>query len=183
MQVILRVDIPVEQYNEQCYHKRVRIPQQCGNCAQFGTLATLGYYRRYTTDAKGIAVQIHVARFRCGRCGRTTSCLPCFALTYRLVACKSVEAFFCGDITGNDVRRCEGLLVRYLERCLQRHEWLRDLVGSRFGRGPPGESATAFLRRAVAACGSLAELTALLIQEFSATCFGTYCCHQPTFPH
>jgi hypothetical protein len=63
-------------------------------------------------------------------------------------------------------------------------EWRPSLVriiGHRFGRASPKENATAFWRRAVAACGSAAELTIQLVAEFRTTCFRTYRCHQPSF--
>ena len=183
MQVIIQVELSVEQYVEQQFHKRVRPPKQCGNCGQFGTLSLLAYYDRYTTDATGAAIQFWVARFICEACKLTTSCLPSFAQPYRLVASETIEAFIEDDTGRLDVRRNEGLLKCYFRRFDQWHKTLRSIVGNRFGRGPPQENATAFLRRAVAACGSLAELTLRLVQEFKTTCFGTYGCHQPSYPH
>ena len=168
---------------EQAYHRRVRPPGLCGNCGGHATLKVLAYYSRDTTGAMGKPVRFRVARFRCTACGKTTSCLPSFALPYRLVACRTVEAFVEGNTGRPDIRRNEGLLKRYLKRFEQRWKSLRDVVGSRFGRSPPKETATAFWRRAVAACGSLAELTFRLVQEFRTTCFGTCRCHQPSLPH
>ena len=183
MQVIEKLSITVEQYIEHSYHKQVRAPLRCLNCLLHETLKRLGYYDRYTSDEEGKNVRFRVARFRCERCRRTTSCLPSFALTYRAIATRTVARFLAGGHKEQDVRRWAYLLEHYLQRYRQKYQWLRELVGSRFGRGPPGEDATAFLRRAVAACGSLAELTIVLTLEFKATCFGTYCCHQPTCPN
>ena len=182
MQVIEKISITVEQYIEQSYHEQVRAPLRCLNCLLHDTLKRLGYYKRYTSGEDGKALQFHVARFLCKSCKRTTSCLPSFALTYRPIALKTVERFLAGGHKEQDVRRWAYLLEHYLMCLRKSYQWLRDLVGSRFGRGPPGEDATAFLRRAVAACGSLGELTIALTLEFKSTCFGTYCCHQPTYP-
>jgi hypothetical protein len=96
------------------------------------------------------------------------------------VANETVQAFVEGDNDRLDVQHNDGLLKRYLKRFAGWQRSLRELVGNRFGRGPPKEAATAFWRRAVAACGSLAELSLRLVQEFRTTCFGTYRCHQPS---
>jgi hypothetical protein len=183
MQVIVQVELTVEQYVEQEFHQRVRPPEGCGNCKRIGTLKPHGSYGRYTTGVVGTAVRFSVARFLCEPCGRTTSCLPSFAQPYRLVANETIQAFVQGDNDRLDVRHTEGLLKRYLRRFEGWQRSLRDLVGNRFGRGPPKETATAFWRRAVAACGSLAELTLRLVQEFRTTCFGTYRCHQAFCAH
>lgn len=183
MQVIIQVDLTVEQYVEAQYHRRVRPPERCGNCGRFGTLSLHACYDRDTTGAQGDPVRFRVARFICDACDLTTSCLPSFAQPYRLVASETIEAYVQGDRDRLDVLHTEGLLKRYF-KCFSRwQESLRSLLGSRFGRGPPEETATAFLRRAVAACGSLAELTLRLVQEFATTCFGTYRCHQASLSH
>lgn len=178
MQVIIHVELTVEEYVEQEYHRRVRPPEQCGNCGQFGVLTLHAYYDRYTTGAEGKLVQFWVARFKCDTCKKTTSCLPSFAQPYRLVASETIEAYVEGYTVRPDVLRTEGLLKRYIRRFECWQGVLRGIVGNRFGRAPPKETATAFWRRAVAACGSLAELTLRLVQEFKTTCFGTYRCHQ-----
>ncbi len=183
MQVIIHVDLTVEQYVEEQYQRRVRPPERCGNCGALATLAVLAYYSRYTTGTDGAAVLFWVVRFICGACKLTTSCLPSFAQPYRLVGSETIKAFVQGETARHDVRRNEGLLKRYLKRFNWWQTSLRGIVGNRFGRAPPKESATAFLRRAVAACGSLAELTLRLVQEFRTTCFGTYRCHQPSLSH
>lgn len=178
MQVIIQIGLTVEEYVEQEYHRRVRPPERCGNCGAFGTLRAHARYGRDTTGAQGKLVHFQVARFRCSACWLTTSCLPSFAQPYRLVASKTIEAFVRGETQRHDVCRNETLLKRYLKRFSRWHATLHGIAGNRFGRGPPEETATAFLRRAVAACGSLAELTFRLVQEFKTTCFGTYRCHQ-----
>jgi len=180
MQVIIQIELTVEQYVEADYQRRVRAPERCGNCGQFGTLSLHAYYDRYTTGAQGDPVRFWVARFICDACELTTSCLPSFAQPYRLVASETIEAYVEGDRDRLDVLHTEGLLKRYFKRFHRWQESLRGIVGSRFGRAPPKETATAFFRRAVAACGSLAELTLRLVQEFRTTCFGTYRCHQPS---
>ena len=181
MQVIIQIELTVEQYVEEQFHRRVRVPERCGNCGAFGTLSLHAYYDRDTTGTQGELVHFWVARFICEVCKLTTSCLPSFAQPYRLAASETIEAYVNGDTDRLDVRRTEGLLARYLKRFERWQASLRGIIGNRFGRAPPKETATAFWRRAVAACGSLAELTLRLVQEFRTTCFGTYRCHQPSY--
>ena len=181
MQIIIQVNINVDQYVEQEFHKRVRAPESCGNCGQPVVLETKGSYERYTTNGSGAVVSFRVARFLCNLCKRTTSCLPSFAQPYRLIASETIEAFVAGYSDRLDVRHFEWLLIRYRRDFVQWHKSLSSIVGSRFGRAPPQENATAFLRRAVAACRSFAELTIRLVQEFRTTCFRIYRCHQPSY--
>jgi hypothetical protein len=180
MQMIIQLKMNVDQYVEQEFHKRVLAPEHCGNCGKVASLNILSSYERYTTNDSGAVVLFRVARFVCKVCKLTTSCLPSFAQPYRLVASETIEAFVMGDFGRFDVRNFEWLLVHYLENFDQWHRSLLSVVGSRFGRAPPGESATAFLRRAVAVCNSFAELTLRLVQEFKTTCFRNYRCHQPS---
>jgi len=181
MQIIVRVNISVDQYVEDEFHKRIRVPNRCGNCGKFYNFVIHGYYERYTTNASGVVVSFKVARFKCKYCNRTMSCLPSFAHPYRLIANETIGAFIQGDINRIDVKRFEWLLIRYLKSFEQWSKLLVSITGSRFGRAPPKESATAFLRRAVAVCGSFTKLTICLIKEFNITCFRRYCCHQLSY--
>ena len=83
-----------------------------------------------------------------------------------------VRRFRCGH---------SGITVSCLRRFAEWRPSLVRIVGHRFGRDAPQENATAFWRRAVAVCGSAAELTTQLVTEFRTTCFRTYRCHQPSF--
>lgn len=183
VQQIIHVPLSVEQYTEQRFHQQVRPPQRCGNCGKLGEFGALGYYSRYTTSAKGLVISFWVARFLCKACKKSTSCLPSFAQPYRLVASETIAAYVREDRQRPDVQRNEGLLARYRKCFLRWAPELLSIIGTRFGRGPPHETATAFWRRAVAVCGALAELTLRLVQEFRTTCFGTYRCHQPSCAH
>ena len=181
MQIIIQVNINVDEYVEQEFHKRVLAPDLCGNCGCFDTLGGHGSYKRYTTNDSVADVLFRVARFKCNACELTTSCLPSFAQPYRQLASETIEGFIAGDYDKLDVQHFEWLLIRYRLNFTQWHKSLLSIVGSRFGRAPPEESATAFLRRAVAVCGSFAELTIRLVQEFKTTCFRIYRCHQPSY--
>lgn len=181
MQTLVRVTLPVEEYVREQHHMQIRPPSQCPNCGRLHRLWALSYYRRYTTGALGQAVAFWVRRFRCACCRVTVSCLPSFAQPYRLVNHTTLEAFVRGEHRQRDVQAQWDLLQRYLRRFAEWRPELLKIIGNRFGRASPKEEATAFLRRAVATCGSASKLTVLLVKEYGTTCFTTYRCHQAPF--
>jgi hypothetical protein len=180
MQKVRRVKLTVEAYVKEQFHKRMRPPEECPNCGRLHRLWGHAYYERYSTDAEGKPLAFWVRRFLCTCCGITVSCLPCFAQPYRLVNHTTLEAFLKGRNGRRDVQAQEGLLKRYVRSFAAWWPSLLRIVGHRFGRASPKEEATAFWRRAVAACGSAADLTMQLVREFRTTCFRTYRCHQPS---
>ena len=179
MQLIIPIDVGAETYVQERFHERVRPPLECPNCNETDCLWGHGFYSRYTTGATGKDISIVVKRLICKLCRVTISCLPDFAQPYRLLNQTTVDAYVKGEHKRRDVQAWTDLLKRY-ER--QVSEWLpslKRLIGNRFGRGSPKEEATVFWRRAVAMCGSAAKLTLVLTQEFRATSFRIYRCHQP----
>ena len=180
MQKVVRVKHMVESYVRENFQQRLRAPPECPRCHRYHSFQAHGYYGRYATNRTGKALRIQVRRFLCTSCSRTLSCLPDFLQPYRLISNPTIEAFMRGEGQRLDVQRQAGLLQRYRKRFISGWKTLARLLGNFFGRAPPQETATAFWRRTVAACGSLAELTFRLIQDFRTTCFGTYRCHQPT---
>jgi hypothetical protein len=180
MQKLRRVKLTAEAYVREQFHARMRPPEECPNCGRLHRLWAHGYYGRWTTDALGKALHFLVRRFLCTFCEITVSCLPCFAQPYRLVNHTTLEAFLKGQYGRRDVQAQVWLLKRYVWRFAQWRPRLLRIVGHRFGRASPKEEATAFWRRAVAACGSVADLTMQLVKEFRTTCFRTYRCHQPS---
>jgi hypothetical protein len=180
MQVVRRIKLPIEEYVGQEFHKRMRAPEQCPNCGRFHRLWAHGYYERDSTESTGKALRFLVRRFLCIACKITVSCLPDFAQPYRLVSHPTLEEFLNGRLHRRDVQAREDLLKRYVRRFTDWRPSLMRIVGYRFGRASPKEDATVFWRRTVATCGSAAELTMQLVEEFSTTCFRTYRCHQPS---
>lgn len=178
VQKVLRVKLTIEQYVREQFHKRMRPPSQCPNCWRFHGLWGHAYYERGGTDTLGKLIMFRVRRFICRYCEITVSCLPFFAQPYRLVNHLTLEAFLEQRYGRRDVQRCWELLKRYRRRFELWQPELIRIIGHRFGRAPPEEDATAFWRRAVATCGSAAELTMELVTEFRTTCFRTYRCHQ-----
>jgi hypothetical protein len=181
MQKIVRVKLTVETYVRDQYHAQMRPPSQCPNCGWLHRLWAHAYYQRYTTDSVGKPIAFWVRRFRCTYCRVTVSCLPCFAQPYRLVNHTTLEAFLNGGHQRRDVEAQRDLLRRYLRCFVEWQPELINIIGHHFGRASPQEEATAFLRRAVATCGSASKLTVFLVEQFSTTCFKTYCCHQVSF--
>ena len=180
MQKVVRVKHTVESYVRENFQQRLRAPSECPRCHRYHRFQAHGYYGRYATDRTGKTLRIEVRRFLCTSCARTLSCLPDFLQPYRLISNPTMEAFMRGEEQRVDVQRQASLLQRYRQRFVSGWKALARLLGNFFGRAPPQETATAFWRRTVAACGSLAELTFRLIQDFRTTCFGTYRSHQPT---
>jgi hypothetical protein len=181
MQKIVRVKLTVEAYVREQFHRQMRRPSQCPNCGRFHRLWAHAYYQRDTTDSVGKPIAFWVRRFRCTYCWVTVSCLPCFAQPYRLVNHATLEAFLNGRCRRRDVEAQRDLLRRYLRRFVDWRPELLRIIGHRFGRASPKEDATAFLRRAVASCGSASKLTVHLVEQFGTTCFKTYRCHQVAF--
>jgi hypothetical protein len=180
VQRLRRIKLTVEAYVREAFHKRMRPPEQCPNCGRFHRLWAHGYYERDSTQGTGKPLRFWVRRFRCTYCWITVSGLPCFAQPYRLVSHSTLEAFLKGHSRRRDVQARLELLQRYERRFMEWRPSLVRIIGHRFGRAPPKEKATAFWRRAVAVCGSAAELTTQLVEEFRTTCFRTYRCHQPS---
>ncbi len=181
MQKIVRVKVSVEAYVREQAHRQMSPPSQCPNCGRFHRLWAHGYYRRYSTESVGKPIAFRVRRFLCTYCRVTVSCLPCFAQPYRLVNHTTLDAFLKGRTRRRDVEAQQELLGRYLRRFAEWRPELLHIIGHRFGRASPKEDATAFLRRAVATCGSASKLTVHLVEQFRTTCFGTYRCHQAFF--
>lgn len=66
---------------------------RCSHRAAKATCLSAGVYQRGVTGALGHSLEILIARFLCRACGGTVSYLPDFALSYRLVAVRSFEAY------------------------------------------------------------------------------------------
>jgi len=180
MQKVVRVKLTIEQYVKEQFHKRMRAPSQCPICGRFHGLWGHAYYERGGTDTLGKLITFWVRRFICRYCRKTVSLLPFFAQPYRLVNHMTLEAFLEERYGRRDVQRWWDLLHRYQRRFATWRPELIKIIGHRFGRASPKEDATAFWRRAVATCGSAADLTMTLVEEFRTTCFRTYRCHQPS---
>jgi hypothetical protein len=96
MQVIEPTELDVEGYVREQWHLKVRPRECCVGCGKAAKQHRHGVYWRDVVSRAGRLVTIAVARFLCTACGMTTSHLPKFALTYRLLGASSLEAFVSG---------------------------------------------------------------------------------------
>ncbi len=177
MQILTACRLSPERYKAEGYHLRLRPPIVCPICHGWQCLKPHAQYERWTTGKGGKEIWIVVVRFICGKTGWTVSLLPEFAQPYRIVANTTIQAYFAGRSKGKAGQRWLAVLKRYLKRWEHWHKQLGKIIGSYFGRAPPGESASALWKRALASCGTLTELTRLLVESFQVTCFGRYRCH------
>ena len=169
----------VEQYVEHELHLGVRAPEACPQCGRLHVLTHLGYYKRGCTGSSGKIREIHVKRFKCPPCKISVSCLPDFALPYRLISSPTTQKYFDGNQTSEDVQRNRDNLRRYWRRFLNWAKRLQAIIGTAFGRAPPKEPAAGLWRRILARHDSLARATQMLVQVYRVTCLGQYRCHQP----
>ncbi len=115
--------------------------------------------------------------FFCGQCRLTVSYLPHFALTYRLLHVDMVEAYFDGKKLEPVQEKWRELLGCYWRKFQQYAPQLRRVVGAGLGLSPTDPAALwSWLKAAV---GSLAQVTARLVESWKLTLFNSYRCHRP----
>ena len=178
MQRIYPTSLTPEQYVEQAHHRQVRPPENCPNCQRAHCLEALAYYDRYITTATALVLMIWVRRFLCRLCRVSVSCLPAFAQPYRPVNTATVEAGFNGQDARPEVQRWRGLIGCYWRRFQGHLPVLLRQVGQAFGPLPLQPTAHGFWRQLLDHCGTLAEATRQLIDQFHTCLFGRYRCHQ-----
>jgi hypothetical protein len=96
-----------------------------------------------------------------------------------LVNNTTIEKYFNGDRKSNDVLCQRENLRHYWKRFADMARRLRQIAGCSLGRAPPTEPAAGLWRRIIAKWRTLTQATLHMTQEYYATCFGTYRCHQP----
>ena len=118
-----------------------------------------------------------IARFLCADCHLTVSYLPQFALSYRPVAARTVQAWFDGETAGRDVLVWRGVLQNYQRRARAFAPEVIRALGCGLGLPPPApEGLWPWLK---GACGGLQSATRQLVARFKITLFKRYQCHQP----
>jgi hypothetical protein len=177
MQRIFPTSLTPEQYAEQDYHRQVKPPENCPNCARAHALEALAYYGRYITTASALVLLIWVRRFLCRHCRVSVSCLPSFAQPYRPVNTPTVAEGFSGQATAA-VARWSELIRGYWRRFESHLPTLLRQVGQAFGTVPLQPTAQGFWRQLLRQGGDLAGATRQLIHQFHTCLFGTYRCHQ-----
>jgi transposase-like protein len=178
MQRIYPTALTPEQYVELEWHRQVVGESACPRCGKSRGMHRHGVYERGVTGAFGQEVRILIARYRCQGCGRTMSYLPDFAMSYRLVAVGTFEAYLDGQVNRRDVQSRQSLLEDYRRRMLRYARALWRTVGCGLGLAPPagGAQMWPWLREA---CGGLASAARRLVAQFRITLFKRYQCHQP----
>jgi hypothetical protein len=182
MQKIYRTELSPEQYVQENSHLQVPRPERCGHCGKPYCLEALAYYVRFVTTALAAVLPIRVRRFICRSCRRTTSCLPDFALPYRLVNTATVSDGFNGRQTPS-VERWAAPIQRYWRDFNGFLDELLRTVGNAFGRLPLRPTASGFWRMLLQRFGSLGAATEELVDRFGITLFARYRCHQRPPPH
>jgi len=180
MQVIEQIELGVEEYVREEWHLKVRPRECCRGCGKAARQHRHGSYFRDVVSKAGKVVRIAVARFLCTGCGATTSHLPKFALTYRLLGASCLEAFVSGERDRPDVERHRELLGRYVRRMKAFASELISSVGMGLGPGPPNpghRSATALVGWLIMACGDLDLAAGRLVEGYRVGILGRYRCH------
>ena len=132
MQELVTVAMDVASYAASDPHEVVGKPQSCGHCGE-KRFDRHGTYERGLCELSRV-IQILVARFLCLGCYRTTSRLPDFALSYRLMALPVVERFFTSPPETRANFSQGELLGRYWRRWVRWHPVLLVQIGGGLGR-------------------------------------------------
>ena len=128
----MSVEMEVERYAELDPHEVVGKPEICGHCGQ-RRFHRHGTYRRWICEVTR-AIQILVARFLCPGCYQTTSRLPDFGLSYRIMALPVVNRYFSSKQEARVSFSHGELLGRYWKRWLGWCPQLLREVGGGLGR-------------------------------------------------
>ena len=180
MQVIHPTPYSPEHYKQIQGHRQTRAKECCPCCGKAAVQHRHGDYGRWVVSRSGEPLLIRIARFLCMACGRTSSYLPSFALTYRLLSPGTLEAYLKGEYAGVDVQRYWELLRRYTRQMTGFAPSMVGLVGMGLGPAPPvasAASAGSVLSWLEMACGDLEIATGRLVQTFRLGIFGSYKCH------
>lgn len=82
MPIVVGFGLDAQGYMETEGQQACPRPADCEHCGVSGRMVGHGSYRRKPKDRER-AYQVHIKRWRCQGCGKTTSCLPDFLLSWR----------------------------------------------------------------------------------------------------
>lgn len=170
-----------EEYESQEASGQIIPESTCANCHQAVTLHRHGRYRRWVATLLGKLLYLWIARFLCPLCRRTTSYLPDFALTYRLLGPQTLEGYLQGELDRPDVRTFRDLCASYKRRLDRFAPELIRTVGAGLGIVAPRslQALWPWLREAGK---GLRPLTRRLVTDFKIGLLRRYRCHQPARP-
>lgn len=175
MQLIRSLPVSAAAYILEKFHTQILRPSHCKICNSSKPLEALGYYVRSITVSRAI-LEISIRRFRCRKCGHTTSILPSFVQPYRLVQNSEIHDYFESG-SAPESSPWKSILAHYRRRFVRWLPELRRALAHQPSRAPPfftGDQAWRALRKTV---GNLESITEFLVSEFQITPFGRYRCH------
>ncbi len=177
MQQLVRIELSPQAYAELSPHEVMSAPLECEICGRIGRLHRHGKYSRWLRSTLKL-LEISIARFFCPGCGGTTSLLPDFALSYRLMGVELVDLFFRVE-SKERVDFCFADLLRgYLRRWETWWPQLRRTVGCYFGRLRIRDPCGGWIGVGEGA-GGIAAANRLLVEKFKVSLFGQYAIHAP----
>ena len=180
MQVLVPFAGNPDDYLASAAQHRMRPPGRCPNCGSARKLRLHGYYERYvSTKATGAAIRLSVRRFRCRDCMLTTSLLPWFCISYRLVRGESIARF----LRGAGIDACDLQWQQLLVSCQNRFDTWFPLLSKQlidaFGAPLSGLSSRAGWSVIEGFWGGISAASQRVISKCRVTLFGSYACHSP----
>lgn len=180
VQVVIPSKCGPERYESSGAFRLARPPCRCPNCDSVRRLRFHGYYeRQVSSELTGKVIHVHVRRFFCRDCRRTTSLLPWFAQPYRLVRNQVIAEYLReGTLESCDLR-WQSLLGHYRKKF---EGWLPELektLGREFGLKHLGRRPALAWRTIETRLGGITLATALMAALARITIFGKYTCHLP----
>lgn len=150
-------------------------PARCLGCGH-SKLHRHGFYGRDVIEG-GRPWRIIIPRFLCVRCFRTSSCLPSFALPYRLLATATIQAFLQGrsSLPGNarEGHRLRSCHRRWRQRALA----IEKIIGSYYAPASEEPAELRLLKGIMDQAGDLERGAIQLLETFGETPLGFYCIH------
>jgi hypothetical protein len=177
MQRVVSVPISIESYSEQDPHELVSVPLKCDGCGHAGGLHRHGVYARWCGDGRTI-YRIRVARFLCPGCCKTTSLLPDFALSYRLLGLAVVDLFFRAEEKARQSFSHLDVLLGYWKLWCRRWDGLHKHVGRFFGDLRNRDPCNGWTKLGQG-LGGMAGVNRQLIERFGLSLLGRYAIHSP----
>lgn len=120
---------------------------------------------------------ISVPRFLCPKCLRTTSCLPSFALSYRMISSDTLEAFLQGRMKEKGIAQHRDLLESYRRRWEERAPEIEAVTGAFFGPLSDEPPAQRLLNAMMRQWGNLRQGCVELLETFGEAPLKRYRIH------
>lgn len=175
VQLHVHIDTTADEYIKEAGHGKVKPPESCPDCGH-RKVHRHGFYERGVVEL-GVLLLILVARFLCPGCHRTVSCLPSFALPYRMIVAETVEAFFQQRYAEAGIARHRDLLEVYRQRWNERAPEIERISGGYFGPLNDQPSPKRLLESMLGQWGKLRRASQELLDRFGESLLGVYRIH------